>query len=174
MRLQGVEFRLRVVMVPKGCRAALMVAVLAGTAASASAQDLPVSLERIRLALAREPRLVIAVKREPDFRVKVDGQAPFDMFAPSRWDLGLPPPYGSPAYHQLHAGAPQLMPTSTMFNLDVLSLLKGLVSGAGRERAEHNARDEVKQALQEYCAAQPGGGAGLPSCVTASPDTPRR
>jgi hypothetical protein len=158
----------------KGFRAILTVAVVAGIAAPASAQDTTVSLERIRQALAREPRLVIAVRREPDFRVKVEGREPFDMFSPT-FDLGLPPPYWSPAYQRLHVtGTPAIMPTSTMFNLDVLSLLKGLVSGAAREAREQSARKEVKQAMDEYCAAQPNGGAGLPLCTDVSPDAPRR
>jgi hypothetical protein len=139
-----------------------------------SAQDLPVSLERIRTALAREPRLVIAVRRQPDFRVQVEGREPFNMFLGPLFDLGLPPPYGTRAYQSLHAGAPGMMPSSTMFSLDVLSLFKGLVSGAIRERAESNARKELKQAMDEYCAAQPHGGAGVPACLTVSLDAPRR
>jgi hypothetical protein len=157
----------------KGLRAVLTFAVLAGIAAPASAQDTPVSLERIRQALAREPRLVIAVRREPDFRVKVEGREPFDMFSPT-FDLGLPPPYWSPAYQRFHNGAPAIMPMSTMFNLDVLGLVKGLVSGAIRERREYEARKEVKQAMDEYCAAQPDGGAGIAVCATVMPDAPRR
>jgi hypothetical protein len=160
-------------MVPKSFSAAVIAVVLVGAAAPASGQDLPVSLERIRVALSREPRLIIAVRREPDFRVKVEGREPFDMFSPT-FNLGLPPPYWSPAHHQLLTGVPALMPTSTMINLDVLGLIKGLVSGAIRERRENSAREEVKQAMDEYCAAQPNGGAGVAACVAAAPDAPRR
>ena len=38
------------------------------------------------------------------------------------------------------------------------------VSTAERQRAEHSAREEVAQAMAEFCAEQPNGGAGLQGC----------
>jgi hypothetical protein len=38
------------------------------------------------------------------------------------------------------------------------------LSKAARERATADAREEVEQAIAEYCAAQPGGGAGIQIC----------
>jgi hypothetical protein len=61
-----------------------------------------------------------------------------------------------------------------MINLDVLGLVKGLVSGAIRERREYDARKEVKQAMDEYCAAQPDGGAAVAVCMTVAPEAQRR
>jgi hypothetical protein len=40
----------------------------------------------------------------------------------------------------------------------------GAIGGAVRAHAEAAAREEVRQAIHDYCAAQPNGGAGIPIC----------
>jgi hypothetical protein len=42
------------------------------------------------------------------------------------------------------------------------------VSSAERAHAESAAREEVKQAIRDYCAAQPNNGAGIQICSTSS------
>ena len=40
------------------------------------------------------------------------------------------------------------------------------VSNAERARAEASAKEEVRSAVAQYCAAQPNGGAGVQICGT--------
>ena len=42
----------------------------------------------------------------------------------------------------------------------------GAISKAERAHAEANAREEVRAAVQQYCNAQPNGGAGYQICTT--------
>jgi hypothetical protein len=42
------------------------------------------------------------------------------------------------------------------------------ITSADRARAEAAAREEVQQAVTEYCAAQPNAGAGIKICTTTS------
>ena len=46
--------------------------------------------------------------------------------------------------------------------------LLNAISNASKNRAQTAAREEVMQAIQDYCAAQPSGGAGIQICATAS------
>ena len=46
--------------------------------------------------------------------------------------------------------------------------LLNAIGNASKNRAQAAAREEVLQAIQDYCAAQPGGGAGIQICATAS------
>jgi hypothetical protein len=45
--------------------------------------------------------------------------------------------------------------------------MTGALSDAKRSHAEAAARDEVAQALAEFCAAQPRQGADVPACAAA-------
>ena len=42
------------------------------------------------------------------------------------------------------------------------------ISKAERAHAEDAARDEVRQAIKDYCAAQPNNGAGISICSSAA------
>jgi hypothetical protein len=108
--------------------------------------DLPVSLERIRRALAVEPRLSVAWPREPTFRIRVDRHVPLKLDDIRPDDSPKPPP--------------------TTTGIDLLSLVKGVFSGARRDREQREARQTVDEALRNYCAAQPEGGAGILVCST--------
>jgi len=112
----------------------------------ARAFDLPVSLDRIRRSLAREPQLTIAWPREPNFRIRVDRHLPLTF------DDVRPEP------------RPKELPRTT--GIDLLSLVKGAVSGARRERDEREAREAVDNALREYCALQPDQGSSIPACAS--------
>ncbi len=46
--------------------------------------------------------------------------------------------------------------------------LLNAIGNASKNRAQAAAREEVLQAIQDYCAAQPGGGAGIQICATTS------
>jgi hypothetical protein len=45
--------------------------------------------------------------------------------------------------------------------------LMNAIGNASKNRAQAAAREEVLQAIQDYCAAQPGRGAGIQICTTA-------
>jgi hypothetical protein len=115
-------------------------------AADAAPFDLPVSLERIRRDLGREPQLTVVWPREPHFRVRVDRHQPltFDDVRPE----------------------PQLKAPPRTTGIDLLSLIKGVVSNSRRERDEREARQAVDDALRQYCALQPDRGASIPSCAS--------
>jgi hypothetical protein len=115
-------------------------------AADARDADLPVSLERIRRALAVEPRLSVVSPREPTFRIRVDRHVPLKLDDIRSDDSPKPPP--------------------TTTGIDLLSLMKGVFSGARRDREQREARQTVDEALRNYCAAQPEGGAGILVCST--------
>jgi hypothetical protein len=106
---------------------------------------LPVSLERIREILARRPLIFVAPLQTPDFRVRVQRAVHIDFEDPR---LEEPPP-------------------TTMGNsvgIDVLGLVKGLISKPLRARAERAAKAEVREAQAEYCASLPDKGASVSFC----------
>ena len=115
-------------------------------AADARDVDLPVSLERIRRALAVEPRLSVGWPHEPTFRVRVDRHVPLKLDDIRPDDSPVPPPRTT--------------------GIDLLSLMKGVFSSARRDRDQRDARQTVDEALRSYCAAQPEGGAGILICST--------
>jgi hypothetical protein len=115
-------------------------------AADARDVDLPVSLDRIRRALAVEPRLSVDLPREPTFRVRVDRHLPLKLDDIRADDAPAPPPRTT--------------------GMDLLSLMKGVFSSVRRDRDQREARQTVDEALRNYCAAQPEGGAGILVCST--------
>lgn len=109
---------------------------------------LPVSLDRIRAGLARSPiiDLSVAAVPPPHFRVEIQGRRYFRDI-PTVWDVrptlmpSLPSPAGSP-------GSPALV------QVDLLGLGRQIASAvgkAGRARAARAAREEVQDALREFC-----------------------
>ena len=99
------------------------------------------SLERIRRSLAREPKLTVVWPREPNFRIRVDRHLPtFDNIRPE-------PPLEAP-------------PRTT--GIDLLSLVRGIMSNSRRERDEREAREAVDDALREYLCRSAGQGGEHP------------
>jgi hypothetical protein len=117
--------------------------------------DLPVSLERIREALARTPeRPLQGLKVSADFTVTVQERQRFtDLLPPLDMKSTSPPPPMQP-YAAFNAG--QLI-TIAIENL-VAKFLGGRllteVENAERARAEAAAKAEVARAIAEYCDAR--------------------
>jgi hypothetical protein len=57
----------------------------------------------------------------------------------------------------------QVSLTSIVENYLAKKVISGIVS-ARRSSAEQAAREDVRRAIEEYCAAQPHGGAGIRIC----------
>jgi hypothetical protein len=121
--------------------------MIAAAIAAPRAQDAAsaVSLDRVRSALERPPSKLTLVERKPDFTVQVVWHHRFhEIFDVPPWQLD---PIG-------------WRPPAVGFNL--LSVFQSIAKGAADEkrvRDEHAARDEVQQAIAQYCAAQPNAAA---------------
>jgi len=131
-------------------------------ASESPALELPVSLARIREALQR-PDLLTLPRITPDFVVDVNERQRFEKLVPPvDYKSGPVPPGGLYAYEQLQrAGVPITQP---LVVVDLMAIARG-IGRAHAAQSAASAREEVRQAIAEYCAAQPGGGAGLAICV---------
>jgi hypothetical protein len=127
---------------------------LAAVAAPAEAQGAPppVSLDRIRAELARSPAIDLSVA-DPSvvlppvrFRVEVQGRRYYREMPPV-WEI--PPGASTLAPSSMSRGSPVLL------QVDLLGLGRQLGSAVGkvrRARAGRAAREDVEEALREYCA----------------------
>lgn len=163
----------------------------AGRAGAQSAEPepfhLPVSIERIRLALEHPPVLSIRTQDErPTFRIQIlekqridellatldfkttrasAGGVYWDEMQRVTWpsvDNPLLQPYGAFSGGQIITLAVE----NVVGKLGVGKLMNA-IGNASKNRAQTAAREEVLQAIQDYCAAQPSGGAGIQICTTA-------
>ena len=141
-------------------------------APSASELNLPVSLDNVRKGLERPPS-GFGLLRMPDFYVRVEALAqPLDvgLFRPAK-DFHPPIPFGIYEYEQMRAASPTGTPPIAGFNvMSVVQSLGGVISRANRARSQRDAKETVRRAMEEFCAAQPDRGASVPGCV--SPATP--
>src|SRR5262245_2251066 len=150
------------------------------------AHELPVSLDRIREALARPPQGT-ALKRidiRPDFFVRVEEkQHIVEILSKLDFKTGPAPLGGLYAYeHQQQifnkTDRPLAQPYAAFSGSELVTLaIEGLIgkylggkllqslTGAQREGAERAARQEVAQATADYCDAQPDGGSSLYLCT---------
>jgi hypothetical protein len=157
--------RLRIVVV-------VGIVLSAGLAAGQEAPaplDLPVSLDRIREALAepQKPSLLDALDRQAHFRVEVEEKRPTfaPIFSPDAFKGGPVPPGGLYAYEQQQRLFPNSTPALVSFDtLPVFRDLLGAFREARRARAAAAAREEVERSMAEFCAAQPNGGKGVVGC----------
>ena len=121
----------------------LALAMTFGTAAVPRAQE-PApdqSLERMRAVLQRTPLRLTPVEPEANFKIHIEAIHPMhDIFEKPPWQLD---PIG-------------WQPPGVGFNLMTL-IQYGITaaSNAKRARDERFAREEVRRAIAEYCAAQP-------------------
>jgi len=151
-----------------------------------AAHELPVSLDRIREGLARPPQGT-ALKRidiRPDFFVRVEEkQHILEILSKLDFKTGPTPPGGLYAYEQQQqmfnkTDRPLAQPYAAFSGSELVTLaIEGLVgkylggkllqaiTGAQREGAERAARQEVAQAIADYCDAQPDGGSSLHLCT---------
>jgi len=121
----------------------LALAMTFGAAAAPRAQE-PApdqSLERMRAVLQRTPLRLTPVEPEANFKIHIEAIHPMhDIFEKPPWQLD---PIG-------------WRPPGVGFNLMTL-VQYGITaaSNAQRARDERFAREEVRRAIAEYCAAQP-------------------
>jgi hypothetical protein len=132
------------------------------TTSASDAPDLPVSIARIRAALER-PDVLTLPRITPDFVVDVRERQRFDKLVPPMdFRSGPVPPGGLYAYEQLQrSGVSAAQP---LLLIDLIAIGHE-ISRAHAAHEAASAREEVRQAIADYCAAQPAGGAGIAICV---------
>ena len=151
--------------------------------------DLPVSLDRIKEGLEQTPTLSLRTLDErPTFRLQIfERQKIEELLTTLNFKSG-PTPAGGVYWNEVlrqmwpTVDHPLNQPYAAFNQGELLTILienlvgkylggKALnaVSSAERAHAEAAARDEVQQAIRDYCAAQPNGGTGIQICST-SPD----
>lgn len=162
-----------------------------GTVASSSQDQestLPVSLERIKEGLGQPSVLSLRTLDErPTFRIQIlERQRLEELLATLNYKAG-PTPAGGIYWNEIQrqmfpaVDNPLRQPYSAFSQGELLTILienlvgkylggKAInaVTAAERARAESSAKEEVKQTIRDYCAAQPGGGAGIQICSTSA------
>jgi hypothetical protein len=159
----------------------------AGEKSDAPSLQLPVSVNRIRQALAQpaEPlRGLKGLDETPTFRVEVRERMKIEELLQSlNFKSGPPVPGGLYGYEQQRqlfpsVDNPLVQPYAAFNQGELLTILvenlvgrylagraMSAISAADRARAEAAAREEVSHAIAEYCAAQPNHGAGIQLCI---------
>lgn len=133
---------------------ALLVLALAAVDQPAAPTPTPADqqVERVRAALEKPPSKLTAPQVRADFSVHIEVRRPLqDIFDKPPWQLPpigwRPPAVGYTAF----GGIP-------MMNLDLMAIGGAIARGVNDARhahAAHNASEEVRQAIAEYCAVQP-------------------
>ena len=158
---------------------------------SASAKqdvNLPVSLDKIREALSQTPALSLrTIDERPTFRVQIrERQKIEELLASINFKSSSPAPggglYGYEQQRQMFPAVdnPLRQPYAAFSQSELLTIAienligkylggraMNAVSKAERAHAEAQARQEVLDAVAQYCIAQPHGGAGIQICETA-------
>ena len=149
--------------------------------------NLPVSLDKIREALQQTPTLSLrALDERPTFRVQIlERQKIEQLLATMNFKTGPTPAGGLYMYEQQRqmfnpVDRPLMQPYAAFGPGQLLTILienlvgkylggKAInaVSKMERERAEANAKEEVRAAVAHYCNAQPNLGVGIQICDTA-------
>jgi hypothetical protein len=135
--------------------AAILVLALAAAADQTTSpfphQPADQQVERVRAALEKPPSKLTLPEVKPDFKVHIEERRPLqEIFDTPPWQLpssGWSPP--AVAYSAF--GSP-------MMSIDlgaVAGAIMRRVSEARRAHAVREASEEVRQAVAEYCAAQP-------------------
>jgi len=148
---------------------------------------LPVSLDRIKDALKQPPSLLTprSLDQTPTFRVQVqERQKIEELLATLKFPKTYVPAQGVYGYWMQRQWFPAVdnplrQPYSAFSGGELLTILienlighylggiaVDAVSDAQRARAEAAAKEEVRNAVAQYCAAQPNGGAGVQICGT--------
>jgi hypothetical protein len=150
--------------------------------------NLPVSLDKIKEGLEQKPAISLrSLDERPTFRVQIlERQKLDELMATLNFKSG-PTPAGGLYWNEMQrqmfpaVDNPLRQPYSAFSQGELLTILvenlvgkylggKAInkVTSMERERAENAARDEVKAAIRDYCAAQPSGGAGIQICTTST------
>jgi hypothetical protein len=153
--------------------------------AEGSAPSLPVSLDKIREGLETTPVLSLrTLNEQPTFTVMIrERQKIEELLASIDFKSSSPSPAGGLyAYEQQRVmfpavDHPLVQPYAAFSQPELLTILAENLAGkylagkamqsitnAERARAEAAAREEVRAAVADYCAAQPDAGAGILIC----------
>jgi hypothetical protein len=154
-------------------------------AADSTRFNLPVSLDNIKRGLEQPPPTLSlrTIDERPTFRVQIlERQRIDELLATLNFKAG-PTPAGGVYWDEIQrqqlpaVDNPLRQPYAAFAQGELLTILvenlvgkylggKAInsVSKAAREHAESAAKEEVRQAVQSYCAAQPSGGSGIEIC----------
>jgi hypothetical protein len=156
-----------------------------GSAAARPDLNLPVSLDKIKEALAQTPPVpLLKIDERPTFRVQIhERQKIEELLATLNFKNTTPPPAGGIYMQEQNrimfnpVDHPLVQPYAAFNQAELLTILienlagrylagkaADSISKAERARAEAQAREEVRTAVAEYCDAQPNGGTGLQIC----------
>ena len=159
-------------------------------AGSSSAQDaaqpnLPVSLDRIRKALAQKPaQPLLELRERPTFRIDIQERNRLQDLIETLDFRGGPTPAGGLYAAEMQrvmfpsVSNPLRQPFAAFNQPELLTILIQTVAGtylagraidaitsAGHKAAEAAAREELRRTIVLYCDAQPNGGAGIEICM---------
>src|SRR5438093_4291645 len=151
-----------------------------------NALNLPVSLDKIKGALEQTPAISFRTLDErPTFRVMIRERQRIEELLATLNYKTTPAPggglYGYEMQRQMWPSVdnPLRQPYAAFNQPELLTILvenlvghylagkaMNAITTAERAHAEAAARNEVRQAVAEYCSAQPNAGAGILSCDT--------
>ncbi|HEV8346297.1 MAG TPA: hypothetical protein VGQ16_06970 [Vicinamibacterales bacterium] len=148
--------------------------------------SLPVSIDKIKKELEQPPVLTLrGLDDKPTFKLEVRERQKIsldDLIKSLDFKAGPVPAGGVYAYEMQRqmwnpTNNPLVQPYAAFNQGQLLTILvenlvgkylagkaAGAVTSAMRERAIAQAREEVQQTINEYCAAQPNHGAGIEIC----------
>jgi len=151
------------------------------------ATSMPVSLDEIRRGLARAENGegLRGLNQTPQFKVEIIEKAQnwVNPFAPADFSSPTVGQIGNYAYELQQVMFPKTdyplaqpyaaFSQGELLQVSITTLLQQLLTPklidslqqAEKQRSKEAARDELKRALEEYCAAQPNGGAGVFGCT---------
>jgi len=150
--------------------------------------NLPVSLDKIKESLEQPAQLTLRTLDErPTFRIQIHERQKLDELLATLDFKTTRAPAGGLYWQEVQrqmwpsVDNPLNQPYAAFSQSELLTILvenlvghylggKALnaVTSAEKARAEAAARDEVMQAIRDYCNAQPNGGAGIQICSTSS------
>jgi len=155
------------------------------------ALNLPVSVNRIRQALAQPAEPLIGLRgldETPTFRVEIRERMKIEELLQSlNYKSGPAVPGGLYAYEQQRqlfnsVDNPYMQPYSAFSQGELITILvenlvdkylagraMSAISSTERARAEAAAKEEVSHAIADYCAAQPRHGEGIRICTPPTP-----
>jgi hypothetical protein len=150
--------------------------------------DLPVSLDKIKEGLAqpKPPLSLTTTDVKPTFRVQILERQKIEELLATLNFKTTPAPAGGLYWNEVQrqmwpsVDNPMRQPYAAFNQGELLTILienlvgkylagkaVNAVTSAERAHAESAARDEVRQAIRDYCAAQPNSGAGIQICESS-------
>lgn len=149
---------------------------------------LPVSIDKIKEALQQPPPTfsLRSLDERPTFRVQIQERMKIEELLASLNSKTAPAPggglYGYEQQRQMFPAVdnPLHQPYAAFGQGELLTILienlvgkylggraLNAISNAERARAQAQAKEEVREAVAHYCAAQPRAGAGIQICETS-------